>query len=189
MAAPSRPLVAALTRELAKFPQIDARAALAIAAHEGLSGGIGDNGTSFGPFQLHRGGALPSGIGGNAQQWAWSPAGIDYALSRIASVAGGLKGLSAISAISRRFERPADPASEIADAARHYGLAPMGGSSIQSGGGAAAAVPSLPMAAAAPDTHAFAQNLLGAISPTGQLDNPALLLRALQARRAQMGQP
>jgi len=34
--------------ELRKFPNLDPGAVLAIAAHEGLGGGIGDNGTSFG---------------------------------------------------------------------------------------------------------------------------------------------
>lgn len=113
----------ALARELQKFPNLDPRAVFAIAQHEGLSGGVGDNGTSFGPFQLHQGGALPSGIPlSSANQWAWSPQGLDYALSRIGSVAGGLKGLPAIEAISTRFERPANPQAEIADAARHYGV-------------------------------------------------------------------
>lgn len=111
--------------ELAKYPNLDPRAVLAIATHEGLGGGIGDQGTSFGPFQLHEGGAYPSTAPQSpqaAQEWAWSPAGIDYALSRIANVAGGLKGAPAIEAISTRFERPANPAAEIADAEAHYGL-------------------------------------------------------------------
>jgi len=38
----------------------------------------------------------------------------------MAQVARGLRGRSAITAISTRFERPADPASEIADAVAHY---------------------------------------------------------------------
>lgn len=116
----------ALKRELAKYSNLDPKAVMSIAAHEGLSGGIGDNGTSFGPFQLHWGGAYPSFAPSESSQaanaWAWSPQGIDYALNRISSVAGGLHGLPAISAISRRFERPANPAAEIADAARHYGI-------------------------------------------------------------------
>lgn len=106
--------------------QLDPRAVLGIAAHEGLGGGIGDNNTSFGPFQLHLGGAFPMAAPhstpAQAQAYATSPAGIDYALSRIASVAGGLRGLPAITAISTRFERPANPQAEIQDAAAHYGL-------------------------------------------------------------------
>lgn len=108
------PYIAARARRLG----LDPAAVLGIASHEGLSGAVGDSGTSFGPFQLHRGGALPSGKG---RAWAESKAGIDYALGRMASVARGLHGRAAVSAISTRFERPADPASEIADAMAHYG--------------------------------------------------------------------
>jgi hypothetical protein len=120
-----------ILRELAKYPQLDPRAVLAIASHEGLGGGIGDQGTSFGFAQLHKGGAYPSWAPQNpqaAQEWAWSPQGIDYALRQMASVAGGLKGAPAISAISTRFERPANPQAEIADALAHYGAPlPAGG--------------------------------------------------------------
>lgn len=149
-AATTSPLVQRVRAELAKFPSLDPNAVLAIGGHEGLSGGVGDNGTSFGFAQLHQGGALPAGIGSQgpaaAQQWAWSPSGIDYALSKMAQVAGGLKGLPAIEAISRRFERPANPEAEIADAAAHYG-SPLGGGSsvfmpsIARGAGAAGVVP------------------------------------------------
>lgn len=98
---------------------LDPRAALAIARVEGLSGAVGDNGTSFGPFQLHAGGALPRGRG---RAWAESAAGIDYALQRMsASGARGKSGYAAVSAISRNFERPADPAGEISKAWGLYG--------------------------------------------------------------------
>lgn len=101
---------------------LDPKAVLAIARQEGLSGGVGDHGTSFGPFQLHQGGALPSGIPlSQAQSWAESPAGINYALNRINQVAHGLRGAQAISAISRGFERPANPSAEIAGAMSAYG--------------------------------------------------------------------
>src|SRR4051812_27423017 len=76
---------------------LDPRAILSVASVEGgFNGAIGDHGTSFGPFQLHQGGALPHGRGAN---WASSAAGIDYALDQIAKVAGGLHGHQAISAI------------------------------------------------------------------------------------------
>src|ERR1035437_6292292 len=77
---------------------LDPQAVLAVASSEGLGGGIGDQGTSFGPWQLHIGGAFPSGVvsHGNEQAWAWSPAGIDYALRHIASVAGGQAGGEAV---------------------------------------------------------------------------------------------
>lgn len=121
--------IIALQRALQAFPNLDPRAVMAIASHEGLSGGIGDNGTSYGPFQLHLGGAYPSfAPHGSPQQdnaWAWSPQGLQYALSDINRVAGGLKGLPAITAISTKFERPANPSAEIADAARHYGGIPI----------------------------------------------------------------
>lgn len=123
--------------ELRKYPNLDPQAVLAIAAHEGLGGGIGDNNTSFGPWQLHQGGAYPSSAPQDpaaAQQWAWSPQGIDYALGSISHVAGGLKGLPAIEAISTRFERPANPQAEIADAARHYGLPAPGMAGIEAPG-------------------------------------------------------
>jgi hypothetical protein len=97
----------------------DPRAALAVASAEGLAGGIGDSGTSFGPWQLHRGGALPKGIA-NPHQWAWSDAGLLYALSQIKKVAGNRVGQDAISAIVNRFERPAAPGAEIQRALNYY---------------------------------------------------------------------
>jgi hypothetical protein len=115
---------ALLVQALSQHPGLDPQAVLAVAKQEGLGGGIGDNGTSFGPFQLHYGGAYPSWApqGQQAsQQWAWSPEGIKYALNQIAPVARGLKGQQAISNIVTRFERPADPSSEIAKAVGAYG--------------------------------------------------------------------
>jgi hypothetical protein len=90
-----------LIRQLAAKYGLDPDAVLAIASHEGprLSWGataIGDNGTSFGPFQLHAGGALPP-------------------------YARGLQGQAAVQAISQGFERPADVAGEVRDAMAHYG--------------------------------------------------------------------
>lgn len=102
---------------------LDPAAVLAVASTEGGFGGPtsqpGDFGTSFGPFQLHRGGALPSGVG-DPQAWAWSEQGIDYALDRIAGVAQGLVSDSAIHNIVYQFERPADPARESALAGSRY---------------------------------------------------------------------
>jgi hypothetical protein len=108
---------------------LDPRAVLSVAAQEGLSGRVGDVGTSFGPFQLHRGGALPAGRG---RAWAESPAGIDYALRQIAGVARGLRGRSAVANIVSRFERPANVPREIAGALASYGS----GAALRSGGGA-----------------------------------------------------
>ena len=112
-----------LIRRMAKQRGLDPDAVIAIASVEGMAalrGGVsvGDNGTSFGPFQLHVGGALPAGRG---SPWAHSRAGIAYALDGMAKVARGLSGQEAVAAISRRFERPADPAGEIAKAMGFYG--------------------------------------------------------------------
>lgn len=101
----------------AKKRGLDPQAVLAVARQEGLSGRVGDHGTSYGPFQLHRGGALPSG---KNRQWAESPQGISFALNHIQSVAGGLKGNQAVQAIVSRFERPANPSGEIARAIASY---------------------------------------------------------------------
>lgn len=86
-------------------------AAVSIAEGGGRFGAVGDQGTSYGPFQLHRGGALPATE--NAA-WANSPAGVKYAMTRMAvSGAAGLRGLPAIRAIVTRFERPAAPFPEV----------------------------------------------------------------------------
>ena len=112
---------------------LDPAAVLAVAEQEGSSGwggrsvtaGIGDSGTSFGPWQLHWGGAYPAfaphGNALAAQKWAMSPAGIDYALKQIQGVARGLTGREAINAIVTRFERPAAPGAEVERAWAGYG--------------------------------------------------------------------
>jgi hypothetical protein len=104
-------------KSLAPKYGLDTRAVLAVAGVEGLGGGVGDSGTSFGPFQLHVGGALPKG---KSRAWAESPAGIEYALQKIATVARGLTGQAAIKAIVTRFERPAAPGAEVSKAQSRY---------------------------------------------------------------------
>lgn len=118
-----------LIRQLALRYGVDPRAVLAIASVEGgFHGSVGDNGTSFGPFQEHIGGALPRGLSGaRAQRWANSPAGIQYAIRHIAEVAHGLHGRQAVAAISSRFERPANVPAEIAKAMSRYGGVSSGG--------------------------------------------------------------
>lgn len=120
--------------------QIDPRAALAVSSREGLSGGIGDGGHAFGPWQLNNAGGVITGkfagqSAGQINKWAWTPAGIDYALSHIASVAGGLKGAQAVNAIVTRFERPANPSGEIAGALGALGLPASSASGYQTSGG------------------------------------------------------
>lgn len=101
---------------------LDPSAVHSVEHMEGGSGRVGDNGTSFGPFQLHSGGALPRSIPlGSAQSWAWSQAGIGYALDSMLKVgAGGLKGNAAVSTIVNKFERPANPQAEVAGAEGVY---------------------------------------------------------------------
>lgn len=123
---------------------LDPAAVLAVASQEGLGGGIGDQGTSFGPWQLHAGGALPpSEYGGpgsqKTQQWAWSTGGVDYALAQMSAAASGKSGLAAIEAIVSGFERPANPAKEIQGAAAQYGTFSGGGSAGTNGPSAPAA--------------------------------------------------
>lgn len=106
---------------------LDPQAVLAVADQEGASGAVGDNGSSFGPWQLHKGGAYPSSAPQSAtaaNAWAWSPAGVDYALASMSKVAGGLRGPSAVTAIVTRFERPSNPGAETAAALADYGHAP-----------------------------------------------------------------
>ena len=111
---------------------VDPLAALAVAHGEGGFSNptpVGDHGTSFGPFQLHIGGALPSAYWNDpaaANRWANSPQGIDYAVGRMAEVARGKKGRAAIDAIVRNFERPADPDPEVARDAQWYNAAAAG---------------------------------------------------------------
>lgn len=104
---------------------LDPNAVLAVATVEGGFGGaIGDSGSSYGPFQLHVGGALPAG---KSNDWARSKAGIQYALNKISGVARGLTGKDAISAIVTKFERPAEPQAEIARAYDVYRNSPSTG--------------------------------------------------------------
>lgn len=121
------PIITALIRQGSRQRGLDPAAVLAVAMVEGglRRGAIGDQGTSFGTFQLHQGGALPRGRGLN---WADSRAGINFALDRIAGVARGKRGQAAVNAIVRGFERPAAPGQEIAKALANYGK--IGGGSV-----------------------------------------------------------
>ena len=122
---------------MAQARGLDPRAVLAVAGQEGLGGGIGDQGTSFGPFQLHYGGAYPSSAPQGAaasQAWAWSPEGINYALGQM-SFARGMTGRQAVRNIVSRFERPADPGSEIQGALASYGHVDGGSAGIPTGVG------------------------------------------------------
>jgi len=157
---------------------LDPNAVMGIAHHEGLSGGVGDNGTSFGPFQLHQGGALPKNIPlSQAQNWAWSKPGIDYALGQMAaSGAKGLRGRAAVTAISQNFERPANVPAEVADAMKWYGKS----------GGAAPSMGAAQMAGLPGGSLGSAQQQLAAmmlqqssLTASGQNDPSSLLNLAM----------
>lgn len=126
----ARDVRSVITREARRL-KLDPAAVLAVAAGEGgfvnRRNDIGDlgGGGSFGPFQLYTQGALPQKYRGNqraADAWAWSPAGIRYALGRMASVgAAGLTGAQAVETIIRKFERPADPSTSVRNAVGRLG--------------------------------------------------------------------
>lgn len=100
---------------------LDPRAVAAVALSEGglKWGAVGDSGSSYGPFQLHVGGALPRG---QTAAWANSPEGMLYAMRSMSNAgAKGLTGRAAIEAIVRNFERPAAPGPEIQRALGQYG--------------------------------------------------------------------
>lgn len=143
---------------------LDPLAVLAVASVEGgFNGAVGDQGTSYGPFQLHVGGALPHGRGNN---WANSQAGINYALDNIARVARGKHGQAAIDAIVRLFERPANPGAEVQKASSRYGKV---------GGGPASALGAQAGTPAA-----------GQAAPGNTVDKMALI-QALSAQRPDVG--
>ena len=162
------PLARAVLQRVAAWNQahpnqrIDPQAELAVAAQEGLSGGIGDGGHAFGPNQLNNaGGVLTGKFRGlnpsQINQWAWTPQGIDYALSGVAKAAGGLSGAAAVRAIVQQFERPANPSGETARALQAYGLPVSGGTAPA--GSSAGRVPAsrggqeTPPSQAAPQDH------------------------------------
>lgn len=125
------PLVQALNAALTRYPSLDPNAVRAVASQEGLSGGIGDGGHAYGDFQMNNAGGVitgshPGTYDQGIEQWANSPEGLNFALSKINAVAAGLKGQSAIDNIVTRFERPANPQREIQGASAAYGgLPPM----------------------------------------------------------------
>lgn len=178
---------------------LDPAAVLAIAGHEGLGGGIGDGGHAFGPFQENNAGGVLTGRfpGLTPQQlnaWAWSPQGINDALTRIASVARGLKGNAAITAIASKFERPANVNAEIADAESHYGQFGGGSSSGRTPGsdpGNGGSTPSLPMTAGGTPSRQQLAALLMAQQPidfhSNQIQTPNLMALAQLRQAASTG--
>jgi cell wall-associated NlpC family hydrolase len=154
------PVVEALIRRGARRRGLDPRAVLAVAMGEGglrnRPDDIGDlaGGGSYGPFQLYAQGALPRRFRGRrnaADAWAWSPAGINYALNQIAKVARGQRGRPAIESIVTRFERPARPGASIEKAWGRYDQIGGGGGALSLPPARAAQGSTSPSPAAAPD--------------------------------------
>lgn len=94
---------------------IDVLAAWANAIAEGISGALGDQGSAYGPWQIHATDGRIASFNGlppynlSVQGWAWTANGIDYAFrSMRAGGAKGLTGHQAVHAIVYGFERPAD---------------------------------------------------------------------------------
>lgn len=180
---------------------LDPAAVLAVASFEG--GFIpapghydpdthGNPGYSYGPFQLRSPGKFPTSqfpgsdtsASDAAAAWAWSPAGIQYALNGIQKVAGNLGGRAAIMAIVSKFEQPADIPREVRNAAGAYknyqGYATgsevsLGGGEIIPGSGNIGDVGTSPTAAA--------QHIPGVVQAEsvakflGHLTDPSYLLR------------
>jgi hypothetical protein len=172
---------------------LDPRAVLAVASQEGLSGKIGDHGTSFGPWQLHKGGEYPSTAPQSEQEaneWAWSVKGVNYALKRMSNVARGKTGSAAIVAIVDKFERPANKAGEIAGAERDYAESEAG--KLGSGGTSVTSILKhladlTPAGLAAQESASVLGGAGGVVKGTesvgsflGKLTDPSFLLRGLE---------
>lgn len=114
---------------------LDPRAVLAYALTQGGTswGAVGDQGTSFGPFQAHIGGAAGRRSPAQAAAWANSPAGLIQMMGMMARAgATGKTGPEAAAYIvGPSFGRGANPASDMAKARAAYprAAALMGGSS------------------------------------------------------------
>lgn len=160
---------------------LDPKAVMSVIRGEGGDrwGAVGDQGTSFGPVQLHVGGALPAGRGA---AWANSPAGLRYALRQMAkSGARGLTGAEAIRAIITRFERPADPQSSIRNAVARYGQQNV----PQVGAGRRGQRPA--RTDAADPGRALAMEILSQLSQRGHVDPQGLLQFAAEWRANEQG--
>ena len=115
--------IASLIRQMARekgYSSTIGDALVGIAHHESGHNprALGDGGTSYGLFQLHRnGGALGNMTDAQARKY-WDPReNTAFALRAIAPHVNNRMSLEqAVDAISRKFERPANPSGEIASA-------------------------------------------------------------------------
>jgi len=110
-------------RQYAPKLGLDPAAVVAYALTQGGTswGAVGDHGTSFGPFQLHKGGAL----GSHSAQWANSPQGLRAAMGMMARAgAAGQRGPGAAAFIvGPAFGRGANPPRDEAAARAAYARA------------------------------------------------------------------
>lgn len=187
-----------IIRALARRYDLDPDALIAVALGEGglvnRENDIGDKagGGSYGPFQLYAQGALPARFRGNpalADAWAWSPEGINYALSRMAMVgASGLRGPAAVETIIREFERPKNPDRSVALALSRYsqikgtgGAAPPEGSESAGVVSSAQAAPG-PAPKPGPDLDRLRQGVLLALLSDRRAGNSRMNALAALAR-------
>lgn len=178
------PAVQRLIVQRAVRDGVDPQVALRVAMGEGgvRFGAVGDNGSSFGPFQEHIGGSLGHMTPQQAAAFANSPAGINLAVDGIAKYARGLHGAQGIAAAVRGFERPANPAAEIA---RDTGMSLSGAAGMSMvRGGFGSSLPGQP----ADPQRALASMLLSAAQNGGQIDPGALLGLAMQRQQQQAAQ-
>jgi hypothetical protein len=114
----ARPPVARVIAQTAPKHKLDPVAVLAYALEE--SGGnwqaVGDKGTSFGPFQAHRGGAL----GSHSPEWAMSPQGLDEMMGMMARAGVRGSGRAALWQIYQRFGRGANNRAAYKKALRYW---------------------------------------------------------------------
>jgi murein DD-endopeptidase MepM/ murein hydrolase activator NlpD len=131
----SNPVLGVL-QAVAKKYNLDWKALAAVAnAESGLNpGNVGDNGSSFGLFQLHQGGALGNMSTSQARQYLDANKNAEFAARQMHQMGmGGLRGKAAVQNMVSRFERPADPNSEISRALKYYnGLGGTGAMSMGS---------------------------------------------------------
>lgn len=84
-------------------------------------GNIGDSGSSYGLFQLHRGGALGNMSDSQARKYLDAYQNASFAARKIKALGiHNLTGRDAIDAIVRRFEIPANPSAEVERAWQWY---------------------------------------------------------------------
>lgn len=179
----ANPVVVSLINRISRKYGVDPAAVRAVASVEGglQWGAVGDQGSSFGPFQLHRGGAL----GNRTSQWANSPAGLDYAIRSMAGSARGKQGRAAVAAIVTNFERPANIPAEIAKASSRLGAQFAGAAEGALPRGAATSSSAAPNLAGLASVLASNNQLIGVPTPAFDLTAPP----ALPNLRVQPGAP